>query len=143
MDQPLTERRVSSRFGQPTIAHIQAVLRPGRQVWLVNLSAGGALIEGRRPLRPGSRVYLQLSSNTRAEGRPAQVLRCFVASLAGEDGVRYHGALRFDDHWATVWEQFTHPGYRMPVVSEDGIPTAGQALPTRDRSISAGDEGGY
>lgn len=80
MVRPLTERRAHSRFGHPTISPLQAVLRPGHAVSVVNLSAGGALLDGPRPLRPGSRVFLQVTVAGQTGGRTAHVLRCAVAS---------------------------------------------------------------
>jgi hypothetical protein len=114
MGQPIIERRSYNRFGASVVQHMQAVLRPGRVVRLVNLSCGGALIEGRRPFRPGARVFLNLSSEERSAGRAAHVLRCAVAALTGSEGVRYHGALKFDDHWERVWEEFTRTGCGVP-----------------------------
>jgi hypothetical protein len=114
MAQPLTERRMYSRFGHPTIANVSAVLRPGHVVALANLSAGGALIVGSRPLRPGSRVFLQITIAEQSGGRAAQVVRCAVASLDGFNGVQYRSAIRFDDQWESLWEQCTLDGYRMP-----------------------------
>ena len=64
MAQPLIDRRADARFGHPVIAGTQAILRPGYAVSLVDLSSGGALIQGPRPLRPGARVHLQLLTGT-------------------------------------------------------------------------------
>ena len=68
MAQPLTDRRADTRFGQPVIADTQAILRPGYAVSLVDLSSGGALIQGPRPLRPGARVHFQLLTGARRLG---------------------------------------------------------------------------
>ena len=68
MDRPLVDRRLDTRFGQPTIAGTQAILRPGYAVSLVDLSSGGALIQGPRPLRPGARVHLQLAQREPTAG---------------------------------------------------------------------------
>ena len=70
MAQPLTDRRADARFGQPVIAGTQAILRPGYAVTLIDLSSGGALIQGPRPLRPGARVHLQLQTGTSAARWP-------------------------------------------------------------------------
>jgi hypothetical protein len=70
---PLTERRAHSRFGHPTISPLEAVLRPGQAVSVVNLSAGGALLDGPRPLRPGSRVACKRAAGGgRRRGRQAR-----------------------------------------------------------------------
>jgi hypothetical protein len=143
VDQSLTERRAYSRFGSPSLADFRAVLRPGRSVWLVNLSCGGALIEGRLPLRPGSRVYLQLSTEEHSVGRSAQVLRCLVASLAGSDGVRYRGALKFDDDWQEVWEEFTHNEYEVPVHGVSREAVRGHVLPIQGQRSRGEKPGGW
>ena len=114
MAQPLTERRMYSRFGHPTIAGIHAILRPRHEVAVVNLSAGGALIVGPRPLRPGSRVFLQVTIGGQTGGRKSQVVRCSVASQEGSGGVKYGSAIRFDEHWDSLWERCPLDGYQLP-----------------------------
>lgn len=104
MDQLVIERRRDARFGQPVIAGARALLRPGCAVSLIDLSAGGALIEGPKPLRPGSRVHLQLVTDRGAFGIAAQVLRCAVSALDATMGVQYRGALRFDEPCEGLWE---------------------------------------
>lgn len=99
----MNERRRDSRFSQHVIAAMRAVLRPGRSVSLVNLSAGGALVESQRPLRPGSSVHLQVIAGDRAIGVAARVLRCAVAAIDAE-GVQYRGALIFQERCETLWE---------------------------------------
>jgi hypothetical protein len=41
MARPVTERRGFSRFAESSVRHLQAVLRPGHPVALVNLGGGG------------------------------------------------------------------------------------------------------
>jgi hypothetical protein len=129
MVRPLTERRAHSRFGQPTIAALRAVLRPGHPVSVVNLSAAGALIDGQRPLRPGSRVFLQITVAGQAGGRRAHVLRCAVASLHSQTGVQYRSAIAFDNPWDSLWEHCTLGGYRMPMAVEHFEMVDGHFLP--------------
>jgi PilZ domain len=113
MDQPIVERRVDPRIGQPAIADMRAMLRPGVPVVLHNVSAGGVLIEAPRPLKPGSRVHVQLVSGNRRFGLGARVVRCAVSSL--DQGVQYRGALKFDHQCPELWEQDTLDGYIVPV----------------------------
>jgi hypothetical protein len=122
MDQPLADRRHDRRFGQPAIAGTEAILRPGYAVSLVDLSAGGALIEGPRPLRPGTHVHLQLVTSGRRLGLGARVLRCAVASL--DRGIQYRGALKFDHRCTELWEGSTLDAYVLPV-EDRVISTAG------------------
>ncbi len=136
MDRPLVDRRLDERFGQPAIAGTQAILRPGYSVTLIDLSAGGALIEGLRPLRPGMRVHVQLVSGTHRFGITAHVLRCAVASLDSDAGVRYRGALRFDERCEAIWEANTLDGYLFPDGQRTVRHAGGQSLPGRRASAA-------
>jgi hypothetical protein len=129
MARPVTERRGFSRFAESSVRHLQAVLRPGHPISIVNLGGGGALVDGWRPLRPGSRVFLQLTIGDQSAGRSARVVRSTVASLTGTDGVRYRSALSFDEPWETLWEQCTLDGYLMPAAPSAAVGAAGQPLP--------------
>jgi hypothetical protein len=90
------ERRGDARYAPPLLHATRATLRPGCPVVIVNVSAGGALLEAVRPLRPGARVHLQLVTQVRTFVVAAHVLRCAVWALDGVDGPRYRGALRFE-----------------------------------------------
>ncbi len=86
-------RRADTRRG-----HWMASARvwPGRDVAVLNVSPGGALIEGETRLIPGRRIELHLAS---PEGRllvAARVLRAYVSCLAPDGGIRYRGALAFE-----------------------------------------------
>jgi hypothetical protein len=129
MAQPLTDRRADTRFGQPVIAGTQAILRPGYAVSLVDLSSGGALIQGPRPLRPGAKVHLQLLTGTRRLGIAAHVLRCSVASLDSRQGLQYRGALKFERRCDVLWEASTLDGYLVPVEEPSMSAGEGQGLP--------------
>jgi hypothetical protein len=129
MDRPIVDRRLDTRFTQPAIAGLQAILRPGYAVALVDLSCGGALIQGPRPLRPGARVLLQLSSGTRRIAIGAHVLRCAVASLDSREGVQYRGALKFDHRCDILREDTTRDGYVIPAAERALTPAGGHEIP--------------
>lgn len=105
MDSKIVDRRVDARFDPPAVADLQATVRPGCAVVLVDVSAGGALVQAPRPIRPGSKVHLQVTAGSQRFAIPAQVVRCAVWSLHPLDGVFYRGALKFDERvewrWAT------------------------------------------
>lgn len=104
MDQSLIDRRGDVR--RPWAAPgSRATLRPGRVVSLVDLSAGGALVEGDRPLRPGGRVQLHLVTAAGTFLLYAHVLRCAVWALDDRTGAIYRGALRFEPRAEHVWRQ--------------------------------------
>ena len=97
MDHTLKERRRDARFRQTAVlAKAKVTMRPGWPLMLVDISASGALVEGARPLRPGSRVHLQIVVGDQRWGIPAHVLRCAVCTVDADDGVTYRGALKFD-----------------------------------------------
>ena len=101
------ERRASSRVSALTLAGMErARVRPGRTAHVVDLSAGGALIETDWRLMPGMRVEMQLgepSPSLRVAGR---VLRCHVA-LLDRERIRYRCALMFEEH-LSFGEAATH-----------------------------------
>lgn len=92
---PRVERRHSPRF-RPV--HTQwsdiALLRPGREVHVINLSSGGVLIESASRLSPGTRAELQLFG-TRRRLVGGRIDRCQVSGLTP---LAYRGAIVFDVH---------------------------------------------
>ena len=71
-------------------------LTPGRPARIVDVSAGGALIETESRLLPGTRVELQLGEPVVLHKVSARILRCHVARLDRER-IRYRGAVAFDE----------------------------------------------
>jgi hypothetical protein len=104
VEQPVADRRVDARFPPPPAGQTRATLRPGCIVFLVDLSAGGALVQAFRPLRPGARVHLQVVAEARTFALSGHVLRCAVWSLDPVDGVIYRGALQFEHRCEWIWD---------------------------------------
>lgn len=77
-------------------------IRPGHLARIVDVSAGGALIETMYRLLPGTSVELQVETDTRQTRVRGEVLRSAVVKIR-PDGVCYRGAIRFDRHlpWFT------------------------------------------
>ena len=99
----IRERRQDARFGHDVLGTAHAMLRPGCSVMLIDLSAGGALVQAGRPLRPGARVHVKFQCGGRRFALPAQVLRCSVWALDADAGVTYRGALKFEDRCEKLW----------------------------------------
>ena len=93
----VSERRVHERAEAEWMRKARASLRPGCRISILNISRGGALVEGTQPMRPGTRVLLQVATDTSAFGLSAVVVRCGVRAVSANDGVIYRGALRFDE----------------------------------------------
>lgn len=124
------ERRHDARFTHERVAGLRATVRPGWPAAVVDLSAGGALIEGSRALRPGARVHLQVSDGTRRVAMAAHVLRCAVAVVDPERGVRYRAALRFDQPCPLLaGEHWTRDGSAVPTPAGSTPGLHGHTLP--------------
>lgn len=132
MDQPVADRRADARFPPLRPDATRATLRPGCAVLLVDLSAGGALVQAIRPLRPGARVLLQLVTEERTFSLAAHVLRCAVWSLDSHDGATYRGALKFEHRCEWLWEPETRPGSAIPPATQSDSGLPGQLLPGGD-----------
>ena len=110
----MTERRRERRACAREIQGVAARVRPGHRVVVVDLSPSGALVEASRPLRPGSRVHVQLDIGHLREALGARVLRCLVAAIDGEHGVTYRAALAFESRCCLLGEAGARDGYPMP-----------------------------
>ncbi|HTL02336.1 MAG TPA: PilZ domain-containing protein [Vicinamibacterales bacterium] len=92
------ERRAWPRVDTLTCTDMaRGKLRPGRPAHIVDVSAGGALIETDWRLLPGTRVELQVGEPVALYKVNARILRCHVAQL-DRGRIRYRGALVFDEH---------------------------------------------
>lgn len=91
------ERRVSHRRTRAECPWLtSARLRAGRDIRLLDLSTGGALIEGAARLLPGASIVLHLIGPDRRHTLRATVHRCHVSALDRVTGIRYRAALVFD-----------------------------------------------
>ena len=91
----MNERRRDSRVNGPTVRRISALVRPGQWVLVLDLSSSGALVAGRRPLRPGARVDVYFDTDGHRAAMQATVARCNVAAMDA-DRVIYHAGLSFE-----------------------------------------------
>jgi len=89
-------------------------VRPGHGARIVDVSAGGALIDTTYRLLPGTSVELHVETTTRQTRIRGQVLRCSVVSLRSSH-VCYRGAIRFDRH--------------LPWIADDGSMTCSGVRP--------------
>jgi hypothetical protein len=107
------DRRSSPRVSPVSGSEMaRARLRPGRTGHVVDLSAGGALIETEWRLLPGSRVELQFGQPASRVDVVGRILRCHVA-LLDRERIRYRGALAFEKRLSS-WEDPTPLGSTNP-----------------------------
>ena len=128
-DTTLDRRHASRRssFEAHRIEH--ARVRPGREVLILNVSAGGVFVETPHRLLPGSPIELHLRTADRRLSIRGRVLRCVVARLRASD-IWYRGAIGFDVElpW---FADAVDSGYSVPVAEHDGIPESGaEATPS-------------
>jgi hypothetical protein len=91
------ERRTSTRrTGVKEHGIVRARIRPAYDVSVIDLSAGGTLIEATHRLMPGTSVELHLrNAENEAQIIRGRVLRCTVSHISA-NGVRYRGAIVFE-----------------------------------------------
>jgi hypothetical protein len=94
-----TDRRTSPRSGIDKHGIVSARVRPGHRVAIIDVSAGGALIEGANRLLPGAAVDLQVETVRRRTTLRGRVLRCAVVRLRSSS-VGYRAAIAFDHQLA-------------------------------------------
>jgi hypothetical protein len=93
----MTDRRRCPRRPAAGEGWTRVRVCPGRDAVLVDLGAGGALVECRSRLLPGSTVLLQFIAPGRTVTVRGRVVRCEVTALDPAHGVRYRGAVSFDE----------------------------------------------
>jgi len=99
-------------------------LRTGRDLTVLDLSSGGAFVEGEARLLPGTHVEVHVIT---AGGRVlvrSRVVRAFVARLC-RDRVEYRGALAFER------QIDVSPGYRVPGVAAPVAASPGTSYPAQ------------
>ena len=87
---------------------VSARVRPGHHARVIDVSAGGALIETTVRLLPGTSVELQVETGTDRTAVRGQVLRCVVVRLR-PTWVCYRGAIAFDRHLPWFVEERREP----------------------------------
>ena len=112
----LTADRRSNRRRRLVHEHgiVRARVRPGHLATVVDVSAGGILVETEHRLLPGSSVELHVESEHRSAKLRGRVMRCSVVRVRPE-AVSYRGAIAFDRH--LPWYQ-EDDGYDVPNVEK-------------------------
>lgn len=126
------ERRRSSRrtpAADEPLARVR--LRAGRHLAVIDVSNGGALVEGEARLLPGRHADVHVVTG---EGRllvRSRIVRAFVVHLEAER-ILYRGALAFDRTLDTA-----PPGYAIPSLVAASVPSQGIAYPAAMSDVAA------
>lgn len=105
------ERRATIRLRPAdTSWRPDALLRPGQEVLVIDLSCGGALLESPSRMSPGARAELQLIGDARRLVR-GRIDRCHVVRL---DPLCYRGAMVFEHPLERLYRDPPTPCDRPP-----------------------------
>ena len=106
---PLTDRRLSARTrALADLGILQARVRPGREVSVIDISAHGALIETVLRLLPGRPIELQIERGGELTAIRGRIVRSHVARVHASS-VSYRGAIGFEKPLAWIVPSL-HPG---------------------------------
>ena len=92
---PCERRRTARRSpgaGEP-VSRVR--LRAGRELEVLDVSAGGALVEGETRLLPGTHVDVHIVTSDGRVLMRSRVVRAYVSAVQ-RDRIQYRGAVAFD-----------------------------------------------
>ena len=128
--EPPSDRRIHERLRTGDLEWLRgASVKYGAEVRVLNISAGGLLLETPQALKPNSSVVLELTGPDSPILVPSRVLRCRVASLS--DILTYEGACAFR-------RPLTLPELTMKLTAETtppamvNVPSSRMVVPTVD-----------
>lgn len=128
------DRRRSGRIAyRDGVLPPAALVMPGRPVVVVNLSAGGLLLETGWHIRPGRLVEVRLQFLSSPLTVCADVLRAWVSALDRQRGLRYRAALAFTAPIAVPVPVDHLEGYRVPAAGAAPDRSAGTRYPPHPR----------
>jgi len=114
--QPCDERQDRRRARRRLTIHdhgiVSARVRPGREASLLDVSAGGALVETTYRLLPGSPIELYVATSERRASVRGGVLRSAVVGVRAA-GMCYRSAIGFD-HLLSWFVDGEAGGYGVP-----------------------------
>ena len=92
---PIIDRRRAQRSRVPPNCTLRAIVRPGREATVIDISPQGALIETAHRLLPNSAIELQLETPDRRTTVRGRLIRCCVARVFAS-AVRYQAGVHFE-----------------------------------------------
>jgi hypothetical protein len=126
MTRGMSDRRLTRRHADGDGHGIVATrVRPGHRAKLIDVSAGGALIETTHRLLPGTSIELHVETRSHRTNVRGRVLRCAIVFVR-PSWVCYRGAIGFDRHLPWLLDD-SEPGSDGSVRS--GVPARATATP--------------
>ena len=111
-DEPQDRRRARRRRTIHDHGIVSARVRPGREASLLDVSAGGALVETTYRLLPGTSIELHVATSERQASVRGGVLRSAVVGVRAA-GICYRSAIGFD-HLLSWFVDAEAGGYGLP-----------------------------
>jgi PilZ domain-containing protein len=108
-------RRMPRRIPEPGEVLSKVRLRGGREWTVVDISSGGALLDGDNRLLPGTHVDVHVTTRDGRVLVRARVVRASVVRLRA-DVVGYHAALAFEASVDTLTRGYAVPAVTTPIV---------------------------
>lgn len=115
-----SERRRTPRHGaQDDHGIVSTKIRPGHPARIIDVSAGGALIETPHRLLPGRTLELQIEGRDRHTIVRGRIVRCSVARVCAAS-VSYRAAIHFERPLPWFVEPQIADGYELPSADTSG-----------------------
>jgi hypothetical protein len=115
-------RSAMRRAPAPADALARVRLRTGRELGVIDIGNGGALVEGEGRLLPGTHVDVHVMTRDGRALVRSRVVRAFVSDLTA-DRIVYRGALAFER------PVDTSPGYGVPSLPASALDAVGTGYP--------------
>jgi len=122
IDQHMDRRHADRRSGDAELSALTLALRTGTTVDVIDMSAGGALVESSARLEPGTNLAIRAFSTRTGVVNRATVIHCRVWSLDIRSGIRFRAGLRFETCSG-------YPSKRPPRVCGNGLPSPSRYQP--------------
>jgi hypothetical protein len=119
---------------------VRARVRHGHRLRVLDLSAGGALVEAGGQLRPGSLIELQVEHHDRQTSLGATVVRCDVSAISAHRGTTYRAGLAFRETCEWLCEGWTRGEFGVHAQCGESVAFAGDQVPAREADDRKGCE---
>jgi PilZ domain-containing protein len=134
MTNGLIDRRHFQRTTSGEHGILSARVRPGHLAVVIDVSAGGALVEISRRLLPGSSVDLQIDTMHRQSTVRGRIVRCAVCRIDAIT-VSYRAAIAFDRQWPLAPSPVDSGSGEYPIPAADPRPAPPQWVASTHRAV--------
>ncbi len=121
------DRRKSRRLSPDEIPNFKSVrLLAGQEIQLINLSAGGAMLESTTRIMPGAKICIRLVAHDALFLLHGRVLQSRASALS-ESGITYQCRVAFDEEFSLLAGLEGRTSQALPAAHPDSIEQAAEA----------------